>query len=61
MISRIFYRIKNQDLIATGEILEEDEKFIHINDRYEGEIRIGKNFIIKIRKEENARDNKQNR
>jgi hypothetical protein len=43
--------MNNQDFIATGEIVSEDDSFIIIQDRFEGMIRIGKKFIMKIRKE----------
>lgn len=46
---KVFYLENNETHIATGEILSEDDNFITINDRYDGEIRIGKKFIIKIK------------
>ena len=51
VIQKVFYSVNNQEFIATGEILSEDNDFITIDDRYEGKVRIGKKFIIKIKNE----------
>jgi hypothetical protein len=48
---KIFYSENNETHIARGNIISEDEHFFVINDRYDGEIKIGKNFIIKIKKD----------
>ena len=48
---KIFYEDNNKTHIATGEKISEDDLFIEINDKFEGKIKIGKKFIIKIRKE----------
>ena len=49
MVIKIFYLENKETHIATGEILEEDATFITIEDRYDGKLRIGKSFIIKIK------------
>lgn len=49
MMVKLFYLENNETHIATGEILFEDDNFITINDRYDGKIRIGKKFVIKIK------------
>jgi hypothetical protein len=58
MINRIFYEQNGKEFIATGKIISEDDKFITIDDRYEGQIKIGKNYIVKIRNEGANDENK---
>jgi len=46
---KVFYSENNETHIATGTVISEDHHFLVINDRFDGEIKIGKNYIIKIR------------
>jgi len=48
-MEKIFYHENNETHIATGEVIAEDSNFITVIDRYEGKIKIGKSFIIKIK------------
>jgi len=48
-MAKIFYHENNETHIATGEIVAEDSNFITIIDRYDGKLRIGKPFVIKIK------------
>lgn len=48
-IHKIFYLENKETHVATGAILSEDSDFISIHDRFEGELRIGKKFITKIK------------
>ena len=49
MMAKLFYLENNETHIATGVIISEDSDFITIKDRYDGVLRIGKKFIIKIK------------
>lgn len=48
--SKIVYNDDGRTFIATGEIISEDDSFLVVNDQFEGEMRIGKRFIVKITK-----------
>jgi hypothetical protein len=48
-MKKIFYDENNETHIATGNIINEDDLFITINDRIDGELKIGKKYIIKIK------------
>ena len=47
-IKKIFYEKNGNTFVATGVLLSEDEHFITINDRFEGEVSIGKRYIMQI-------------
>jgi len=49
MVTKIFYKENNELHIATGNILKEDDCFVTIDDRFDGIIRLGKNYIVKIK------------
>jgi hypothetical protein len=46
---KIFYDENKETHIATGNVISEDELFITINDKFDGIIKIGKKFIIKMK------------
>lgn len=47
---KVVYRDRNYTKLASGILISEDENLIFIDDKFEGEIGIGKASIVKISK-----------